>query len=200
VPLSYLYCKRHNSRFDQSQGEFSTAKERNSKIMNNEMPLKQIIDAALSKIGSVADVNTVIGEPINLPDGVIVIPFSKVSVGFASGGAEYDSKAKTEDKALSPSSEKPPHFAGGNGAGVSVVPLGFLVIDKDGVRMLDLKHTESFAFASDPVNKVLNSVNSIIDKAPSLAMKIKDVFSKNKSDKAVDEAVEEAVEKAFEDK
>ena len=155
--------------------------------MNNEMPLKQIIDTALAKIGSVADVNTVIGEPIKLPDGIVVIPFSKVSVGFASGGADYDGKEKAADK--------PPHFAGGNGAGVSVTPLGFLVIDKDGVRMLDLKHSESFS--ADPVSKMLNSVNSIIDKAPSLAMKFKEVFAKSKSEKPVDEAVEEAVEKAF---
>lgn len=168
--------------------------------MNNEMPLKQIIDASLSKIGSVADVNTVIGEPITLPDGIIVIPFSKVSVGFASGGADYDGKILPSDKKAEKSPEKPPHFAGGNGAGVSVTPLGFLVIDKNGVRMLDLKHTESFSGESDPVSKVLNSVNSIIDKAPALAMKLKDVFAKTKSEKAVDEAVEEAVEKAFDDK
>ena len=159
-------------------------------MTNHEMPLKQIIEASLSKIGSVADVNTVIGEPIKLPDGITVIPFSKVSVGFASGGADFDGKDKPADK--------PPHFAGGNGAGVSVTPLGFLVIDKDGVRMLDLKHSESFSAASDPITKVLNSVNSIIDKAPSLALKIKDTFAKSKSEKTMDEAVEEAVEKALE--
>lgn len=157
--------------------------------MNNEMPLKQIIEASLSKIGSVADVNTVIGEPIRLPDGIVVIPFSKVSVGFASGGADFDGKNRAADK--------PPHFAGGNGAGVSVTPLGFLVIDKDGVRMLDLKHSESFSGTNDPVSKALNSVNSIIDKAPALAMKIKDVFAKSKGDKPIEEAVEEAVEKAY---
>jgi sporulation protein YtfJ len=168
--------------------------------MNNEMPLKQIIDASLSKIGSVADVNTVIGEPIHLPDGVIVIPFSKVSVGFASGGAEYDGKNKdAKDGKESDKAVCNPHFAGGNGAGVSVTPLGFLVIDKDGVRMLDLKHDASFESA-DPVNKVLNTINSIIDKGPSLAMRIKDLFSKKKEEKPLDEAVEEAVEKAFDEK
>ncbi|HAN22032.1 MAG: hypothetical protein A2Y15_01270 [Clostridiales bacterium GWF2_36_10] len=166
--------------------------------MNSEMPLKQIIEASLSKIGSVADVNTVIGEPINLPDGIVVIPFSKVSVGFASGGAEYDGKVKADEKVST--TDKQPHFAGGNGAGVSVTPLGFLVIDKDGVRMLDLKHSESFSGTSDPVSRVLNSVNSVIDKAPSLVMKIKEVFSKSKNEKAVDEAVEEAIEKAYDTK
>ena len=58
--------------------------------MNNELPLKQIIDAALSRIGSVADVNTVVGEPLAVGDGVTIIPFSKVSVGFASGGVDFD--------------------------------------------------------------------------------------------------------------
>ncbi|HOJ47312.1 MAG TPA: spore germination protein GerW family protein [Bacillota bacterium] len=164
--------------------------------MNNEMPLKQIIDASLSKIGNVADVNTVVGEPIHLPDGVIVIPFSKVSVGFASGGAEYGGKNKDGKEG---ETGKPPHFAGGNGAGVAVTPLGFLVIDKNGVRMLDLKHDASFESA-DPVNKVLNAVNSIVDKAPSLAMRLKELFSKKKEEKPLEEAVEEAVEKAFDEK
>ena len=96
--------------------------------MNNELPLKQIIDAALSRIGSVADVNTVVGEPLAVGDGVTIIPFSKVSVGFASGGVDFDGKNKKEGD--------DPHFAGGNGAGVSVVPLGFLVIDGTEVRLL----------------------------------------------------------------
>lgn len=142
-----------------------------------DIPLKQVIDASLAKIGSVADVNTVIGDPITTPDGITIIPFSKVSVGYASGGADYESKNGSSD------SEKPPHFAGGNGAGVSVVPLGFLVINKGEVRMLDLKHDVSFERApDDPVNKVLDSVNGIIEKAPSLVNKIKDIFGKNKAE------------------
>lgn len=160
--------------------------------MSNELPHKQIIDAALSKIGSVADVNTVIGEPIKLPDGITVIPFSKVSVGFASGGADFDGK-----NADNKNPDKPPHFAGGNGAGVSVTPLGFLVIDKDGVRMLDLKHPESFSGANDPVSKILGSVDSLIEKAPPLITRIKDAFSKNKKDTDLESDIGDAVEKAL---
>lgn len=142
-----------------------------------DIPLKQVIDASLAKIGNVADVNTVVGDPITTPDGITIIPFSKVSVGYASGGADYDGKNPASD------SERPPHFAGGNGAGVSVVPLGFLVINNGEVRMLDLKHDVSFErLPDDPVNKALDSVNGIIEKAPSLVNKIKDVFSKNKSE------------------
>ena len=134
--------------------------------MNNELPLKQIIDAALSRIGSVADVNTVVGEPLSVGDGVTIIPFSKVSVGFASGGVDCDA----------------PHFAGGNGAGVSVVPLGFLVIDGTDVQLLDLKHPEAYASRpQDPVNKTIDAINGIVDRAPELVIKIKDLFSKDRT-------------------
>ncbi|MDD4125219.1 MAG: spore germination protein GerW family protein [Eubacteriales bacterium] len=149
-----------------------------------DIPLKQVIDASLSKIGSVADVNTVIGQPITTPNGVTIIPFSKVSVGFASGGADYDGKT--------PDSDKPPHFAGGNGAGISVTPLGFLVIDKEEVRMLDLKHDESFMPApNDPVNKTIDAINGIVDKAPSLILKIKDLFAKKDKNDADTDAKKE---------
>ena len=148
--------------------------------MNNELPLKQSIDAALSRIGSVADVNTVVGEPLAVGDGVTIIPFSKVSVGFASGGVDFDGKNKKEGD--------DPHFAGGNGAGVSVVPLGFLVIDGTEVRLLDLKHPEACApRPQDPVNKAIDAINGIVDRAPDLVVKIKDLFSK---DRASDEPIE----------
>ncbi len=94
------------------------------------MPLKEIIDAALSKIGSVADVNTVIGDPITLPGNVTVIPFSKVSVGFASGGSEFGGKKEKPDGSA--------YFAGGNGAGVSVTPLGFIAVEDGKVRLINL--------------------------------------------------------------
>ena len=58
-------------------------------MSNNEMPMKQMIESALSKIREVVDVNTVIGEPMHISDDVTIIPFSKVAVGFASGGTEY---------------------------------------------------------------------------------------------------------------
>ena len=71
-----------------------------------ETPMKQLIEQAIASINSVADVNTVIGEPVTLPNGVTVVPFSKVSVGFATGGS--DRAPKTTDAPL---------FAGGSGAG-----------------------------------------------------------------------------------
>lgn len=150
--------------------------------MQNEMPLKQIIDAALAKIGSVADVNTVIGSPIQLDGGITVIPFSKVTVGFASGGVDFDGKNAKPDS--------DPHFAGGNGAGVSVTPLGFIVAENGNVRILDLKHAESFAAPNDPVSRVVGAVNSVVDKAPEIIDKIKTSFGKDKKQDDAAEATE----------
>ena len=130
--------------------------------------MKQLIEQAIKSINSVADVNTVIGEPVTLPNGVTVVPFSKVSVGFATGGS--DRAPKTADVPL---------FAGGSGAGVSVTPLGFLVVGADGsVRLLDLKNPESYAPVVNPVDKIIDGANTLMDRAPDMIAKCKEVFAK----------------------
>ncbi len=130
-------------------------------------PLNDIIETSLSKIKSVADSNTVIGEPIKLNDSVTVLPFSKVSVGFAAGGADYASKKDTTpDKT---------HFAGGNGAGVSVTPLGFIIVNGTDVKVIDLKAPVAAAAQAgdNPVSKAVEGINTLIDKVPELIGKIK---------------------------
>jgi len=152
-----------------------------------DIPLKQIIEASLSKIGSVADVNTVVGDPITIEGGITIVPFSKVSVGFASGGVDFDGKNAPP--------ESNPHFAGGNGAGVSVVPLGFLLIQNGEVRMLDLKNPASFEYApQDPVSKTINAVNSLIDKGPELVLKIKDMVKPSAPEETDEEETAETEE------
>ena len=152
-----------------------------------DIPLKQIIEASLSKIGSVADVNTVVGDPITIEGGITIVPFSKVSVGFASGGVDFDGKNSPP--------ESNPHFAGGNGAGVSVVPLGFLLIQNGEVRMLDLKNPASFEYApQDPVSKTINAVNSLIDKGPELVLKIKDMVKPSAPEETGEEETAETEE------
>lgn len=134
----------------------------------NEMPLKQMIESALSKIGEVVDVNTVIGEPMNLPGEVTVIPFSRVSVGFASGGSEFGGKNPTADSKA--------YFAGGNGAGVSMTPLGFIIVEKGSARVIELGNPITYSSPKDPVNRALDGINGVIDKAPDLFSKIMGVF------------------------
>lgn len=91
-------------------------------------PIEGIMTTAMESIRDMVDVNTVIGDPVTTSEGSTVIPVSRVSFGFAAGGGDCPAK---ED-------EKKPEgaFAGGAGAGVSVQPVGFLVLEKDGVRLL----------------------------------------------------------------
>ena len=131
---------------------------------NNDMPMKQMIDAALSKIREVVDVNTVVGDPMILPNDVTVIPFSKVSVGFASGGSEFVTKNPREDGKA--------NFAGGNGAGVNITPLGFIIVERGSARVVELGNPVTYGSAQDPVNRALDGINGVIDKAPDLIAKV----------------------------
>ncbi len=148
----------------------------------NDKPLSDIIETSLSKIKSVADSNTVIGEPIKLSDTVTVLPFSKVSVGFAAGGADYLGKNN-------PDSGKN-NFAGGNGAGVSVTPLGFIIVNGTDVQVVDLKAPVAAAekAGDNPVSKAFEGINTIVDKLPELIAKIKSKKKEAKAEPAETEA------------
>ena len=137
----------------------------------NEIPLKPIIDTAISKIGEVVDVNTVIGDPITIQGDVTIIPFSKVAVGFASGGTEFGGKH--------PSPNGKAYFAGGNGAGVTMSPLGFIVVEQGKARVVELGNTATYNAPTDPVNRVLDGINGVVDKAPDILAKIMALFNGN---------------------
>ena len=88
--------------------------------------LPNMLETTIQKIREMLDVNTVVGNPITTPDGVTIIPVSKVSVGFGGGGSEFAAKT----------SENP--FGGGVGGGVKVSPVCFLVVKDGNVRMLSV--------------------------------------------------------------
>ena len=118
-----------------------------------------LLDVTMSKIREMVDVNMVVGEPILTPDNITIIPVSRVSYAFASGGSDYQAKAK-------------PAFGGGNGAGVKIEPIGFLVLKDGGVRMINI---------TPPANTTLDRV---IEKAPELMDTIQEFLNKRKTDKA----------------
>ena len=99
-------------------------------------PIEALMSATLESLRDMIDVNTIIGEPITTQDGSTVIPLSRVSFGFVSGGGAYAAKEKPVLSSAARAGEEEPPFAGGSGAGVSVQPLGFLVTGRDGVRLL----------------------------------------------------------------
>ena len=96
-------------------------------------PIDTMMKTTMEQIRGMVDVNTVIGSPVTGAKGSTIIPISKVSFGFVAGGGEYQMDEHRSRTAVA--SESYP-FAGGTGAGVSVQPVGFLVVGEDGVKML----------------------------------------------------------------
>ena len=140
----------------------------------NEIPLKQVIDASLENIRKVLDADAVVGTPISLPDGVTIIPISKVSCGFTSGGVDFDSKNNPR--------RDMPHFGGGNGAGMSVTPLTFLIVSKGEVRLMNVNGTNSSSESA-----LVNTISDLVDKSPAILEKIKSYFAKPKAENVSDE-------------
>jgi len=101
-----------------------------------EHPIQGLMKTAMESIKDMVDVNTVVGEPVESQDGSVIIPVSRVTFGFAAGGGEFSGEpeeAREGDREEGPSGFP---FAGGSGAGVSVQPVGFLVVGQGTVRML----------------------------------------------------------------
>lgn len=117
-------------------------------------PIGDMMASAMEKIRSMVDSNTVVGEPISTPDGVTLIPISRVSFGFASGG--NDNKSSNGKSGM----------WGGSGAAVKVEPLGFLSIHEGTVRMLTIQ-PPAFSTADriiDMVPEVLEKIESYVEK------------------------------------
>ena len=146
----------------------------------NEIPLKQVIDASLENLKKIVSVDTVVGTPITLPNDTTVIPVSKVSVGFTSAGADYGSKVNVQKD----------RFAGGNAGGVTVTPVGFLVISGQNVQLLCV--SKNGGAVSDGNNSTIGTIADFIERSPDLIERFKAVFSKkskeeNKADEETDE-------------
>ncbi len=138
----------------------------------NNTPVSDLLGISIEKIKEMADVNSIIGEPIKLPDGTTVIPVSKVSYGFASGGSDLPSKY---DKDL---------FGGGAGAGVSIKPEGFLVIAPDGsAKMVNMEG------ANDPISNAIEKMPAIIDKVSGFINKKKGGSTDDKASGVTDGSV-----------
>lgn len=97
--------------------------------------INEIVETALSNLQRVAEVNTIVGKPLVTVDGTTIVPVSQITFAFMAGGGEYGNKGT--QKAFSRAGVDS-NFAGGSGGGASMVPVGFLVIDRDGVRMMDI--------------------------------------------------------------
>lgn len=119
-------------------------------------PIEALMKTAMDSIKEMVDVNTIVGDAVETPDGSVIIPISRVALGFAAGGSEFDTGYATDSKGKDAGSALP--FGGGSGAGVSVQPVGFLVVNSQGqVRLLPVD-------GNAILDRIIDSVPDVIDK------------------------------------
>ena len=135
--------------------------------------VKDLIASSIGKIHELSDADTIIGEPIKIDGNITIIPVSKISYGFAAGGSDLPSKNEKE------------LFGGGSGAGMSIQPLAFIVINNGDVKLLELGSGNSPA-------------NAIVSAVPDLITKIQGMFSKKKDGETTTDATSDTSESVAE--
>jgi sporulation protein YtfJ len=132
-------------------------------------PIEGLMITAMESIKDMVDVNTIVGDAVQAPDGTVIIPISRVSFGFAAGGGEYNSCCTDSDEEEADDNEdREPKsrgnkgskfpFAGGSGAGVSINPVAFMVVGQNQIKLMPVNVNSS-------VDKVLDLIPELIEKA-----------------------------------
>jgi sporulation protein YtfJ len=151
--------------------------------MANEASIKNIIDSSLEQIRSMISANTVLGEPVYVGDKMVIIPISRVSIGFASGGLDLPQRGSDEKK----------NFGGGGGTGVTVSPLGFMVIDKSGKAEI-MHMTEEKSTAIEQVADLLDHAPQIIDRIKTAITGVKSEDDECTTEACAEDELEAALE------
>lgn len=138
--------------------------------MANENRIPEIIRSSMENIRSMFDANKIVGDPINTPQGTTIIPISKISMGVAASGFDYNPKKDAQPR--------PQNFGGGGGTGITVNPVGFLVIDSYGaVDFINVSQKGK----PDPVDQIAD----LVERTPEIIAKVKDIFAKEKTNDLV---------------
>lgn len=133
----------------------------------SEHPIEGLMTTAMNSIKDMIDVNTIIGDPIETSNNIVIIPISKVSFGFASGGSEFKGETIDEYKKVEKEEQiqyRLP-FGGGSGAGVTINPVAFLVIQPSNVKLIPVNHSSS-------IDKLLDYMPDLIDKTNNMMNRI----------------------------
>jgi sporulation protein YtfJ len=135
-------------------------------------PIEGLMKVAMENIKEMVDVNTIVGDPVETPDGSVIMPISKVGFGFAAGGSEFKTDVENEYLTTTATSvtRTDAHnatvalpFGGGSGGGVSITPIAFLVVSKQGVKVV-------------PLDNQTHIWERLIDSAPMVAEKIQSML------------------------
>lgn len=131
-----------------------------------EHPIEGLMTTAMNSIQDMIDVNTIIGEPIETSNNIVIIPISKVTFGFAAGGSEFNGETIDEynkkDKEESIQYRLP--FGGGSGAGVNINPIAFLVVQSNNVKLLPVNHSSAMDKLLDYMPDLVEKTNTILNK------------------------------------
>ncbi|KHF39304.1 GerW family sporulation protein [Halalkalibacter okhensis] len=122
-------------------------------------PIQGLMKTAMENLKEMVDVNTIVGDPVETPDGSVIMPVSKVGFGFAAGGSEFVIEER------GPKEEHKHPFGGGSGGGVSITPIAFLVVNSEGVKMVHLDsnthlYEKLLDFAPQVVEKIQQMVGN----------------------------------------
>lgn len=120
-------------------------------------PIEGLMKTAMENIKEMVNVNTVVGDPVESPDGTVIIPVSRVSCGFGAGGGEFDSQSRGG----AGDQEQSPLFGGGSGGGVSVQPVAFLVVGNGQVRLLPVNNNAIFDRLIDLAPQLISQIQSM---------------------------------------
>ena len=129
--------------------------------MENEKvnPIGELMQTTMENVKNILQVDTVVGDPIITPDGITLVPISKISIGFGGGGVEFGPKRK----------DGPQPYGGGNATGVKIEPFGFLVIKDGVVRMINVTPP-----ANTTVDRVIDLVPQVMDRIDAFVTKHKE--------------------------
>jgi len=112
-------------------------------------PIGELMQSTMENVRNILKVDTVVGDPIYTPDGITLVPISKISVGFGGGGVEFGNKKEGEQRP----------YGGGNATGVKIEPIGFLIIKDGVVRMLNVTPP-----ANTTVDRIIEMVPQVMDR------------------------------------
>lgn len=168
--------------------------------MSEQHPIENLMLTAMNSIEDMIDVNTIIGEPIETSNNIVIIPISKVGFGFAAGGSEF--KGETIDEYSKKDKEEEIQyrlpFGGGSGAGVSISPVAFLVVQQNNVKLLPVEHCSCVDRLLDYVPDIIEKMNSYLNKSMQNKKEEKkeELKSKEKARKELKETLEDITENA----
>ncbi len=168
--------------------------------MNEQHPIENLMVTAMNSIQDMIDVNTIIGEPIETSNNIVIIPISKVGFGFAAGGSEF--KGETIDEYTKKEKEEAIQyrlpFGGGSGAGVSISPVAFLIVQPNNVKLLPVEHCSSFDKLLDYVPDLMEKANNMLNKSMQnkKEQKKEEQKSKEKARRELKETLEDLTDNA----